>query len=512
MMKMPYLCFFILILAGKPVEGQRHLNSGYQVKVVPDEIINIRFDRPVREWHGFGVNYVETAQTRNYALYRQDYGGFSFASAASRQQIMELIFGENGLRPGLTKLFLDPFHEGETKADNDNDDPMIIDLDGFDHQTTTRWIRYFNREGLRMMQEWGGSFTSIATLYGPAPWMTRQKYLLGRDADPEERTEMAEYMASWALYLKNKEGIPVKYLSFHNEGDAYYRWPRDGSNPGEDHRDYNMYWPPEQVADFLKIAREVLDANGMQEVGLSPGETQTWYRFDQWGYARAIVDDPAALENLDLMTSHSFANWDEPNSVYYGDYRSIGQDLVRRCKPGVPAWVTSRPWSEGPEFVENMRRDIYESKVNGIIPWALIAGDQEWLGSDGQYKDGSMNSAFAIHKDGSVTVTDRYYYYKQVTRAGQPGMQVAEVINLDPALGAMAFKAMKAGQQDAFVLVNKADQSKLVTIHVHGSSDTFQAFRTSENENYSNIGILEATGGTLLYRSPPRSVSTFYSK
>ena len=86
------------------------------------------------------------------------------------------------------------------------------------------------------------------------------------------------------------------------------------------------------------------------------------------------------------------------------------------------------------------------------------------------------------------------------------------MINLDPALGALAFKAMKAGQQDAFVLVNKSGQSKMVTIHVHGSSDTFQGYRTSENENYGNIGILEATGGTLLYRSPPRSVTTFYSR
>ncbi len=511
-MKIPYLILLFLVMTGLKAQGQRHLNTGYQVKVIPDEEIHIRFDRPVREWHGFGVNYVETAQTRDYALYQQDYSGFSFASEASRQKVMELIFGEGGLRPGMTKLFLDPFHEGRTKAGNDNDDPMKINLSGYDHTTTTRWIRYFNREGLRMMEEWGGSFISIVTLYGPAPWMTRQKYVLGRDADPEERYEMAEYMASWAKYLIEEEGIPVKYLSLHNEGDAYYRWPRDGSNPGEDHRDYNLYWPPEQVAEFLKITREVLDANGMQEVGLAPGETQNWYRFDQWGYARAIVDDSEALDHLDLITSHSFANVDIPNSVYYGDYRSIGQDLIHRHKPGIPVWVTSRPWTEGPDFVENIRRDIYECKVNGLIPWAPVTGDQEWLGTDGNYGDGSMDKPFVIHRDGTVTVTDAYYYFKQVTRAGQPGMQVAEVINLDPALGALAFKGVKAGQKDAFVLVNKSETSKIVTIHVHGSTEAFQAFRTSEGEYYNDIGVLKATEDKLLYMSPPRSVTTFFSK
>lgn len=503
--------FLILILIVLPAAGQRYLNSGYKVKVVPDEVIHIRFDRPVRDWHGFGVNYVESAQTRDYKLYQQDYSGFSMASEESRQLVMEMIFGEDGLRPGLTKIFLDPFHEGTMKDGNDNDDPLKIELSGYDHKTTTQWIRYFNREGLKMMKQWGGSLTSLITLYAPAPWMTRQKYLLGRDADPEEYYEIAEYMASWVKYLRKEEGLPVRYISFHNEGDAYYRWPRDGSNPGEDHRDYNMFWPPEQVADFLKITREVLDANGLQDVGLSPGETQTWYRFDQWGYARAIADDSLALENLDLITSHSFAFLDEPNSVYYGDYRSTGQDLIHQHKPGVPIWVTSRPWSEGPDFVENMRRDIYESKANGIIPWALIAGDQQWLGSDGTYQDGSMDKAFAIHMDGAVTVSDRYYYYKQVTRAGQPGMRVAEVINLDPALGCMAFKATSPDQHDAFVLINKSEQSKQVRIDITGSSQRFTSYRTMEEEKYNSLGETEVKEDAIYYDCPPRSVTTFFA-
>lgn len=510
-MKKANILLALACLCFSHVNAQRYLNSGYKVRVFPDEIIHIRFDRPIREWHGFGVNYVESAQTRDYSLYQQDYSGFSFASEESRQLIMEMIFGEDGLRPGLTKLFLDPFHEGKSKDENDNDDPMKISLSGFDHETTTSWIRYFNREGLRMMKEWGGSFVSIATLYGPAPWMTKQKYLLGRDADPDERYEMAEYMASWAKYLIEKEALPIRYISFHNEGDAYYRWPRDGSNPGEDHRDYNMYWPPEQVVDFLKITREVLNANGLHKVGLSPGETQSWYRFDQWGYARAIADDPQALANLDLMTSHSFAFLDESNSVYYGDYRSTGQDLIHKHKPDIPVWITSRPWAEGPDFVENMRRDIYECKANGLIPWALVAGDQEWLGSDGEYKDGSMDKAFAIHKDGSVSVTDRYYYYKQVTRAGQPGMQVAEVINLDPAMGAMAFKSPGPDQHDAFVLVNKSEETKNVTIHIHGSNDEFQVFRTMKGEQFRKLGTVKSEQSVLQYPCPARSVSTFFA-
>lgn len=506
------IIFAGLLFIPLSLPGQRFPNTGNKVQVVPDEIVHIRFDRPVRPWHGFGVNYVEAAQTRDYGRFQQDFSGFSFASEESRKQVLEMIFGADGLRPGLTKLFLDPFHEGMSKAGNDNDDPMKIRLEGYDHETTTHWMRYFNREGLKMMQDWGGSMQAIATLYGPAPWMTRQKYLLGRDLDPEEKYETAEYMASWAKFLIEKEGIDVRYISFHNEGDAYYRWPRDGSNPGEDHRDYNLYWPPEQVADFLKITREVLDANGMKEVGLTPGETQTWYRFDQWGYARAIVDDPEALANLDLMTSHSFAATHIPNSVYYGDYRSIGQDLVHRYKPDVPVWVTSRPWSDGPDFIENIRRDIYECKANGLIPWAFVAGVKQWMGSDLRYRDGSMDNVFLIKEDGSLEISPLYYYYKQITRAGQPGMEVAELINYDPALGVLAFRAADTEHRNSFILVNKSEDKKRVRLYIHGDNcRQFKIYRTMKGENYKDLGLSTLDENLIMYDCPPRSVSTFFS-
>jgi O-glycosyl hydrolase len=512
MYKLAIAIFTLAVCSIPSLSAQRYPNSGFKVEVVPDKVIHIHFDHTLRPWHGFGVNYVEAAQTRDYNLFQQDFSGFSMTTEETRQQVMELIFGEDGLRPGLTKMFLDPFHEGMTKDGNDNEDPLVIDLDGYNHESTTRWMRYFNRKGLRLMQEWGGSFQTIVTLYGPAPWMTRQKYVLGRDLDPDESLEVAEYMASWAKFLIENEGLDVRYISFHNEGDAYYRWPRDGSNPGEDHRDYNMYWPPQQVVNFLKITRKVLDANSMEDVGLAPGETQTWFRFDQWGYAHAIVNDSEALSNLDLITSHSFAFLDEPNSVYYGDYRSTGQDLVHRYKPGVPVWVTSRPWTEGPDFVENLRRDIYESKANGIIPWALIAGAKQWMDSDGVYKDGSMDKAFLIGEDGSLLITEQFYYYKQVTRAGQPGMEVATVINMDPSLGAIAFKATSEKDRNAIVLVNKSNASKDVTMHVHsGTGNSYEVVRTSRGEKYKKLGTFNLVQGAISYECPPRSVTTFFS-
>lgn len=506
------LLIIALLLTYHSAFTQRHINSGIKVPVKPVSEVTVFFDRPLREWDGFGVNYVEACQTRNYDLFSQDYSGFSFATEETRQRILDLIFNEDGWKPALTKLFLDPFHEGITESGNDNDDPLTLMMDNYDHESTTRWMRYFNREGQKRMSCWNGHLKGIVTLYSPAPWQTKQKYVLGRDIDPDKKYEVAEYMVSWAKYLREKEDLDIRYISFHNEGDAYYRWPADGSNPGEDHRDYNSYWPPEQVVDFLKITKEVLNANNL-DIGLTPGETQNWYRFDQWGYATAIAADHDALQNLDLVTSHSFAFLDEPTSVYYGDYRSTGQDLLTQKKKDLKAWVTSRPWTADYQFIENIRRDIYECKVNGLIPWAPVAGASQWLESDGSYRDGSMPCAFNIFEDGSFEIMKGYYFYKQITRAGQPGMAVAQVVNLDPSLGIIAFASNGTANVNAFVVINKSGETKNVQISIEGAQkDSFDTYRTSENENYKYTGLFELDENQVLkYECPPFSVTTFWN-
>jgi hypothetical protein len=71
----------------------------------------VDFSKKLRAWDGFGVNYVESAQTRDYKNDPQEYGGFSLLDEQERQHAINLIFGEDGLKPGLMKMFLDPWHD-----------------------------------------------------------------------------------------------------------------------------------------------------------------------------------------------------------------------------------------------------------------------------------------------------------------------------------------------------------------------------------------------------------------
>ncbi|MCL6613680.1 MAG: hypothetical protein K6U03_03495 [Firmicutes bacterium] len=466
--------------------------------------VHVDFSKKIRDWDGFGVNYVETSQTYDYAKDPQDYGGLSLLSEEDRRRVIDLIFGDDGLKPGIVKMFLDPFHQAPSKVNKGG--LKDIDMSNYDHTTTTHWMRYFVREGLAKTRACGRDLTVFTTLYGPPGWMTKQRAINGRDLDPEFKYECAKYIVSWAKYLRDVEGIPVKYVSLHNEGEDYHRWPEDGSsNIGTGH-DYNMYWPPEQVVEFIKLVRDILDAQGMHDVGVTPGETTNWTRFSDWGYADAIAEDPEALEKLGLITSHSF--YSGTYGRWYGDHRSLGNDIIREKRPGIHSWVTSTSWSKmDAKFIYEIRGNIYSAKVNAVTPWACMQVPSRWVGGDP-----NPGTAIRVYEDGTYALKPGYYFYKQVSRAGQPGTAVAKAIPTDTEVGVIAFASNGTKNSDAFVIINIAEKEKSLEIKVSGSCGKFfEAYRTSPDESYVPLGRYGADNGAIRYNAPPGSATTFFS-
>ncbi|MFW6410421.1 MAG: hypothetical protein ACOCZR_05225, partial [Halanaerobiales bacterium] len=349
----------------------------------------------------------------------------------------------------------------------------------------------------------------FTSLYGPPGCMTEQKFIRGRDLDPDYKLECAKYIAAWAQFLKEEENLPVKYVALHNEGEDYFRWPENGKFPNwEDGHDYNMYWPPEQVAEVIPILRKVLDKNGLENIGVAPGETTNWTRFHEWGYADVIAGNDKAIEALGLISSHGFLS--SGNNRWYSDPRSAGIDILRGKKP-VPAWTTSISWKDmNVDFLMDYQHNIYSAKVNGLIPWACIQHAGRWVGGDP-----NPGTAIKVSDDGSYSVEPGYYYYKQLSTAGQPGMSVARVRSTDVQVGLIAFTADGTDNPDAFVVLNRYDENKELEIEIEGNiSNIFQAFRTSdeEKEQYSEVGDFVIKNNKIYYEVPARSATTFFEK
>jgi O-glycosyl hydrolase len=480
---------------------------GLRAQSPPPAQGTVQFDHVLRDWDGFGVNYVELCNVRSLdeykTKYHQDYGGFSTLSEAKRQEIEDLIFGPDGIKPGLVKMFLDPLQE-QVKGE-------------FDHETTTKWMRYFVREGLKRTRAQGGDLQILTTMYGPPAWATKQKFLRGRDLDPTEKDDLAQYMIDWAKWLRDHEGFPVTAISLHNEGEGFNRWPVDGSTPGLSlSMDYDMWWPTTQVVDFLRFMRPMMDQAGLKDVALTPGETSNWGTFGS-SYAPYIYADPVAIKNIGLVTSHGFGLG--PRSI-----NSLGIDTLRQVRPDLHAWTTSttfvpgrRTDTEGPNiFIEMMRQNIYDAKVNGIIPWSIIQSDPWALGDPRQTNWSSwVGTGIWVDGKGGYEIDKGYYLYKQISRAGQPGMGVAAVSSSDPDIGLIAFARHGTRNPDALVVNNLGGREREVTIRISGTSaSSFEAVLTDTDNRkyYQSLGNVSLNNGSLVYVIPAQSVVTFFAK
>ncbi len=476
----------------------------------------VYFDHTLRDWDGFGFNYVQTAHFIDKNMnpkesaewwekyhpgensFVQEYGGFSILDEKEKAEIIDLVFGENGLKPGIVKMFLGADHQKEPGG-------------SFDHESTAGYMREFVRDGLEVTRKRGDDLQVITTLYGPPGFMTKQKKERGRDLDPEFKDDLAIYMADWVKFLKEEDKLPVKYLSLNNEGEDWSRWNNKGYTDWYGH-DFNLFWPPEQMTEFLKLMPKMLKTYGVKNVEVTNGELTNWYRFSYWGYADQIAMDREALKNLGLITSHGFYSGNY--GVWFGEHTSYGNDVLREKKPDLHSWVTSTSWANmDAQFVKQIHGNIYTAKVNAIVPWAGIQRPTHWVGGDP-----NPGSAIRVHEDGSYEILKGYYFYKQVSRAGQHGMKVAKTFAMQSEIAVIGFSSNGTKNPDSFIVINISREKKPVEVEIHGSAyKVFEAFRTVDNENYESeryksLGTFQVENGRLYVETLPGSVTTFFGK
>lgn len=462
-----------------------------ELKYIPAEI---DFSQHLQQWDGFGFNYVETCQTRDYDQYAQDYGGFSLLSKKDQEEIIEAIFGTDGLQVQIVKMFLDPFHQAEAGGE-------------FDHEKTTSQMQKFVTQGLDLTRKRGDDLEIITTLYGPPAWATKQKFIGGRDLDPSQVDNLGSYMCDWTKYLKDK-GCPVKYISLHNEGEDFYRWNYEDGTQRFERFDYNMYWPPEQVNLFIKRMPDIMKKHGLNDVVVTNGEPSNWTRFHYWVYSTALRDDPEAMAKLGLLTTHGFINGNM-EKLSYASANSLTTDMLRMDKPDLHAWITSFSWGKmSVDFVRMVHEHIYTAKVNAVIPWAGIQNQSQWIGGDP-----NLGTAIIVNDDGSFEYTMAYCFYKQLTWAGKRSMAVAGAFVASPQAHIIAFSSNNSDNPDAFVLTsNIYVWGRPIKVNIKGSkSQKYRAYRTMQDgsEKFREIGIFEVQDGSIIYDPPQASTTTF---
>lgn len=462
-----------------------------QIQAIPAEV---NFSNCLQEWDGFGFNYVEACQTRNYENAPQDYGGFSLLSEQQRKEILELVFGEEGLQVEIVKMFLDPFHQTQPGGP-------------FNHEWTTKNMLFFVENGLDICRRNGRDLTVLTTLYGPPAWATQQRFLGGRDLDTTQFDHLAAYMIDWARFLRQRN-IPVRYLSIHNEGEDFYRWTFDEGKQRMVRFDYNAYWPPRQINDFIKVLHGAIQETDFPDLHVTNGEPSNWTRFYQWGYAWQLYEDEDVLNALGLLTTHGFYNGDY-RKLSYSQTNGATTNLLRQKRPELHAWITSFSWGDmDATLTRQVHEHIYTAGVNAVIPWAGIQHPESWIEGDP-----NPGTAIIIRSNGRYEISQGYYFYKQLTSAGHRGMAVANTYIANSQANLIAFAGNDTGHPDAFVVTDYIGIWGLpFAIRVKGTDHKrFRACRTMEDgtEKYKDIGVFELKNGVLNYDPPKGSVTTF---
>jgi hypothetical protein len=207
--------------------------------------------------------------------------------------------------------------------------------------------------------------------------------------------------------------------------------------------------------------------------------------------------------------SHGFYNG--TYGRWFGEHRSVGIDTLRARRPDLHCWVTSTSWSKmDANNMKEMHGNIYTAKVNSITPWAGIQRPAQWVGGDP-----NPGSAFSVAEDGSYEVRRGYYYYKQVCRAGQPGMAVARTSVMDSEIALIGFSRNGTRHPDALVMVNIAKQDQKVRIKVRGcASKVFAGTRTTDDKDRcKDLGTVELNDADeLICTAPARSTTTFIAQ
>ena len=90
---------------------------------------------------------------------------------------------------------------------------------------------------------------------------------------------------------------------------------------------------------------------------------------------------------------------------------------------------------------------------------------------------------------GTMKLNHNIIYYKQLTRAGRPGMTVATVkveTEGEQGVNLIAFASNNTKNPDAFIVLNFSENPKKIDLSVTGSKGKdFKAIRTSSSEKYS---------------------------
>ncbi len=318
----------------------------------------------------------------------------------------------------------------------------------------------------------------------------------------DKYTDFAEYLAEVTAHYEKDWGIHVQSITPMNEPYTDY-WGAYSNKQEGCHFD--------QGSSMDKIYQELsksLKKRGLNDIIISANdESVIDTQITSWN---KMSDATRAL--IGRIDTHTYGG--SKRGELKDTAIRAGRNLwMSEVDGGSTAGSNAGEMGAGLWLADRITLDLNELNSSAWILWQVIDNHISSVGMNGNKDKGMVNTqggywglAVADHDSNRIILTKKYYSMGQFSRYIRPGMTMLKCSNncvaaFDRRNGRLVIVATNDGSSDKQLVFDLSGFSSM------GSSAS--AVRTSNSENWKDIGSIPVSGGALAATLTKQSVTTF---
>jgi glucuronoarabinoxylan endo-1,4-beta-xylanase len=430
-------------------------------------VVHVDCKRRQQEIQGFGVS----------AAFHQAHNLMSYPRA-DVSRVLDLLFSQTS-GAGLSIVRNIVGDGGSWGKETDGPTPTIEPREGVWEWTGDEEQIWFMNEAKSR-----GCTRFISTVWSPPAWMKTNGDVVGGGSLRKDKYQaFADYLGAYARGYKQNHDIDIYAISPTNEPDVSVPYS-------------SCRWTGEELRDFLKdYLKPTIERNGVT-ARVMISEQSTWGE----EYAIPALEDPVAVDAVDIVAAHAYAENNEP-------FRKRTGRLEEALRHGKPIWQTEVSTGEANDtsiadalfWAKLVHFHLAENQVNAWCYWWAV----------GCYN----NCGALIYMDLAnrrLVVAKRLFAIGNFSRFLRPGhVRIAAEPNPAPGVYVSAYKNPTSSELYIVAINENAGSDQRVDIHLGEFAGAAMPYRTSKSEDLVNLSEIPVVHSTIKATLLNQSVTTF---
>lgn len=322
----------------------------------------------------------------------------------------------------------------------------------------------------------------------PPYWMTHSGCAAGNfngsddNLKPEYYEAFCDYLIEVCRHYKDAYGLEFATLEPFNEPASPNVWSYKGSQEG-------CHFDADTQIKIIRLLHEKLKKSGLKTGISASDETCVRFAIDTF---KAYDDAGDILEKLAQFNVHTY-DGSRAEKIELGGMAKAKNIRFWQSESG-PLGMGGYPLKVNLLQAGRMFEDLIYMRPTAWLDWQVIDTSETWSFFRGRF-----------HPESEYGGPNKNLYVRmQVTRFFKRGFFIVQSGN-DNCLAAVS----PGGKTLAIAVVNTEDNDVEFSLNGIPKSKKISAWRTSKEENCSEIKPPEAKGGTVNYTAPALSIATF---